>query len=135
MKHELEYTKSLLKFIEAYPQAVMPLNEFLNSDLVHDDSRERFIHHIDILIDREFIATSLSNNKWYARSTGGEIQWASPKLRLTAQGQDFLSLIKESDVWEVLKKDFRESSVDTIKSVAKDLAIGFAKKQAQEYLK
>ena len=135
MKHELEYTKSLLNFIEAYDQAVMPLKAFLKSDLVYDGSKERFIHHIDILIDRKFIDTSLSDNKWYARSSDGSTQWASPMLRLTSQGHDFLSSIEEPDVWDVLKKDFKESSVDTIKSVAKDLAIGFAKKKTQEYLK
>ena len=99
MKHELEYTKSLLEFIEVHEQAVIPLNKLLQSDLVHDETREKFIHHIDILIDREFIYISLSNRKWYARSTDGSIQWASPNLRLTALGHDFLSSIEEPDVW------------------------------------
>lgn len=135
MKHDLEFTKKILSAVEDYDKAVIPLHNLLSSELLAKGEEEKFILHVDICIDRGFLEIkNLSKKKWYSRDTGGNIHWASPSFRLTALGHDFLFSINEPKIWEVLKSNFKESSIDTIKTVAKDLAINLAKEKISKYI-
>ncbi|WP_285339582.1 DUF2513 domain-containing protein [Vibrio parahaemolyticus] len=54
--------------------------------------------------------------------------------RLTWNGHEFLDSIREEQVWDTIKNEFREASMSTIIKVGKDLADGFAKKKVEALL-
>jgi hypothetical protein len=65
---------------------------------------------------------------------GGSFEWKSRPLRLTASGHEFTEAINRAEIWEILKDEFREASLSTLKSAATSLLVAFAKKQINKYL-
>ncbi|EPY1013349.1 hypothetical protein ACW9OX_004452 [Vibrio vulnificus] len=53
---------------------------------------------------------------------------------MTWSGHEVLDNLRKEDVWNIIKTEFKNDSIDTIVSVAKDLAIGFAKKKLTSLL-
>ncbi|MCP4387293.1 MAG: hypothetical protein GY802_03295, partial [Gammaproteobacteria bacterium] len=49
-------------------------------------------------------------------------------------GHEFLEAINRPEIWEVLKAEFKDASLSTLKSVAGTLLSAFAKKQLGKYL-
>ncbi|EGR3866455.1 DUF2513 domain-containing protein [Vibrio cholerae] len=54
--------------------------------------------------------------------------------KLTWEGHEFLDDIRKENIWEVIKADFKNDSLATIKAVAKDLTLGLAKQKVQDIL-
>jgi len=53
---------------------------------------------------------------------------------LTWEGHEFLSSIREENVWDTVKSEFKDASVETVIKVAKQLAEGYAKKKVEQIL-
>ena len=54
--------------------------------------------------------------------------------KLTWQGHEFLDNLREETVWNTIKDEFQDASLNTVTSVAKKLAEGYAKKKVEELL-
>ncbi|WP_305967372.1 DUF2513 domain-containing protein [Marinobacter salsuginis] len=54
--------------------------------------------------------------------------------KLTWQGHEFIDLMKKSEVWETIQREFKEASFATILKVGRDLAEGWAKKRVNQLL-
>lgn len=130
MKINAEYMKGLL---EAFEQAKRPYTYICELEREGYSYKEDIcVFHLDILCDKgliESLAKDGSLGFTYSPSEGTKKSFQLAPLRLTAEGHEFIANLNEKDVWYQIKENFQESGFDTIKSVAADLAMGYAKKK------
>ena len=133
MKLDKEYLRALLTVIEENPSPRPSLMDILNGmDL--KDLNDEFLLHYEILADYGFIeGVGNSSNIGLIDDSDG-VDWIDANIRLTAAGHEFISNLRQSEVWEVIKENFKEGSIETIFSVAKKLAEGFAKKRIESVI-
>lgn len=121
MKRDMETIRKLLIEIEE-----SEVQYSLNSSRSEQDR-----YHGMLLIDAGLVEGSL-------RKTLGNTS-AAPSIviikGLTWDGHEFLDNIRQSEVWETIKSDFKDSSISTIRSVVKQLAEAYAKKKVEALLK
>jgi len=125
------YLKSLLNVFLESDKHFVDLSNFNKANIEMNDL---FLFHIQILEDQKFIeAYNEDNFIGYHIALGGNFEWVSQNLRLTATGHEFAESLNKKEIFEVLSKEFKDVSVGTLSSVAKELMISFAKKQAKKY--
>ena len=131
MKIDQEYLKSLLNtFIES-PRSFIWVADFIDNGIEIDD---KFLFHIQILEDQKFVeCLDKKSEIGYEITLGGEFEWSSRPLRLTAVGHEFVEAINRDEIWAVIKKEFKTASLSTLKSAASSLLQAFAKKQLNKY--
>ncbi|MCU7844890.1 MAG: DUF2513 domain-containing protein [Candidatus Thiodiazotropha sp. (ex Monitilora ramsayi)] len=115
MKRDMELIKQLLLSYEEE-------TTFIAS--AHDE--DKVYHHVKILRDAGFIITDS-----YPPKNGGAYTY---KDRLTWDGHEFISLIKQNEIWEVIKSEFKEATVETMLTVGKQIATEWAKNKVQHLL-
>lgn len=132
MKIDQDYLKLMLNtFIES-PRSFIWVADFIERGIEMDD---KFLFHIQILEDQNFIESlDKKSDLGYEITLGGEYTWQSRPLRLTASGHEFVEAMNRSEIWEILKEEFKDSSLSTLKSAATTLLKAFAKKQISKYL-
>jgi len=132
MKIDQEYLREILNtFIES-PRSFIWVEDLTNKGIETDD---KFLFHIQILEDQHLIeCLDKKSDIGYEITLGGNFEWKSRPLRLTASGHEFTEAINRPEIWEILKDEFRDASLSTLKSTATTLLIAFAKKQINKYL-
>ncbi len=132
MKIDQEYLREILNtFIES-PRSFIWVEDITNKGIETDD---KFLFHIQILEDQHLIeCLDKKSDIGYEITLGGNFEWKSRPLRLTASGHEFTEAINRPEIWEILKDEFRDASLSTLKSTATTLLIAFAKKQINKYL-
>jgi len=50
-------------------------------------------------------------------------------LRLSADGHEFIEALENVDVWTTIKRDFRDTSIKTLKDAGLQLLEGYVKKK------
>ncbi|KDX77915.1 hypothetical protein AB63_4039 [Escherichia coli 2-222-05_S1_C3] len=63
---------------------------------------------------------------------GVEYSWIEVPLRLTARGHDFIADLRQKEVWQAIKTNFKDEGISTLMSVSKSLAKGFARKKIKD---
>lgn len=131
MKIDQEYLKMMLNtFIES-PRSFIWVSDIIGKGIEMDD---KFLFHIQILEDQGFVeCLDKKSDIGYEITLGGEFEWRSRPLRLTASGHEFVEAINRSEIWSIMKKEFKDSSLSTLKSAATSLLKAFAKKQINKY--
>tara|TARA_B100000809_G_scaffold252756_1_gene287831 strand:- start:928 stop:1341 length:414 start_codon:yes stop_codon:yes gene_type:complete len=130
MRVNPEYLKGLLEAFELAEKPYTYISELERHGYSYKD--HECIFHLDILCDKGLIESKSEDGSLgfsYSPSEGVEKSFQLAPLRLTADGHDFIANLNEKDVWHQIKENFQESGFDTIKSVAADLAMGYAKKK------
>ncbi len=132
MKIDQEYLKELLNtFIES-SRSFIWVEDIVKKGIEMDD---KFLFHIQILEDQAFIeCLDKKSEIGYEITLGGNFEWKSRPLRLTASGHEFSEAINRPEIWEILKDEFKDASLSTLRSAATSLLIAFAKKQINKYL-
>lgn len=132
LKIDQDYLKLMLNtFVEA-PRSFIWVNALLDKGMAMDD---KFLFHIQILEDQKLIeCLDKMSDLGYEITLGGEYKWHSRPLRLTAAGHEFAEAMNQSEIWEILKHEFKDASLSTLKSAASTLLKAFAKKQINKYL-
>lgn len=132
MKIDQEYLRQILNsFIESERSFVW-IADILDKGIEIDD---KFLFHMQILEDQQFIeCLDKKSELGYEITLGGNFEWKSRPLRLTAAGHEFLEAINRPEIWDVLKAEFKDASLSTLKSAAQTLLLAFAKKQIAKYL-
>ena len=121
MKRDIELMREILFAVEA---------EF--DPLEIDDSKNDAIkYHIALLIEAGLVKGVTNSSV----STITNIPDLAIARDLTWSGHEFLDSIRQEEVWNTLKKEFKESSFETLKSVGKQLAESFAKNKLEALLK
>jgi hypothetical protein len=132
MKIDQEYLREILNaFIES-PRSFVWVADIVEKGIEIDD---KFLFHIQILEDQHFVeCLDKKSEIGYEISLGGQFEWKSRPLRLTASGHEFTEAINRPEIWEILKAEFKDASLSTLKSTATSLLLAFAKKQVNKYL-
>ncbi len=131
LKIDQEYLKTLLNTFIDSSRSFIWISDFMDKGIKIDDA---FLFHIQILEDQRFIeCLDKKSDIGYEITLGGDFEWSSRPLRLTAAGHEFVEAINRSEIWSVMKKEFKDSSLSTLKSAASSLLKAFAKKQISKY--
>ena len=132
MKIDQEYLKELLNTFMESSRSFIWVEDIVKKGIEMDD---KFLFHIQILEDQDFIeCLDKKSEIGYEITLGGEFEWKSRPLRLTASGHKFSEAINRPEIWEILKDEFKDASLSTLRSAATSLLIAFAKKQINKYL-
>ena len=97
------------------------------------DVDDNFILHYELLLDYGFIEP-LGDHTGVSRTLGGGITIAGVRLRITARGHEFIAALEKEKVWEVIKTELKEESLETIFTLSKQLAVNFAKEKLGKYI-
>ncbi|EIO4603188.1 DUF2513 domain-containing protein [Vibrio parahaemolyticus] len=122
MKRDMDLARKLMLEVESHPSHIESI-KFPNY------SQEEVYYHVALLIDAGLLKGDYMMLK--------NASMAPAKIyieKLTWEGHEFLDDTRKENVWEVIKADFRDDSLATIKAVAKDLASGLAKKKVKAIL-
>ena len=137
MKIDNNYIKKLLHTVESMESARPYLGDVLESMGLEDVSDE-FILHYEVLFDYEFLEAPSGNGYsgeiGIKQSADGMYFWSNIPIRLTAQGHEFIQAMDKSEVWDIVKTEFKESSVKTVFNVATGIAENYAKKKLKSLL-
>jgi hypothetical protein len=132
MKIDQEYLREILNTFTESTRSFIWVKDIVEKGIEVDD---KFLFHIQILEDQHFIeCLDKRSDIGYEITLGGDFEWKSRPLRLTASGHEFSEAINRPEIWEILKDEFRDASLSTLKSAATSLLTAFAKKQINKYL-
>jgi hypothetical protein len=133
MKIDKEYLREILNAFLESPKSFIWIADIVGKGIEIND---KFLFHMQILEDQQFIeCLDKKSELGYEITLGGNFEWKSRPLRLTASGHEFTEAINRPEIWEILRDEFKDASLSTLKSTATTMLIGFAKKQVSKYLK
>lgn len=120
MKREMDLVYKILEFAENKADFIDPVLPEINGF-----DQDTVCYHIKILAQ----AGLLEAKDW---STDDGPTWVL--THMTNYGHDFFENLKQKSIWNAIKSEFKEASLDTIISVSKQLAEGWAKKKVTALL-
>ena len=127
MKIDQDYLKGLLEAFESAEKPTTDIDELQNHGFSYED--DKFLFHLQILEDKALVKGDDDIGLGYQRSLDGFIAWGAIPLRLTANGHDFIEALRNQEVWETIKTEFKEASIETLWNVSKELLEGYTKKK------
>jgi len=132
VKIDQDYLKVILNTFIDSSRSFVWVADIMENGVEIDD---KFLFHIQILEDQKFIeCLDKKSDLGYEIALGGQFEWKSRPLRLTAAGHEFVEAINKAEIWSIIKEEFKDSSLSTLKSAASSLLKAFAKKQLNKYL-
>lgn len=135
MKIDHEYLKGLLQAFQEAEGPYTTIDELRENGYPYNNKAFNF--HMNILTDQGLIEGTATGKSSVGmeRALSGEIIWIhGVKIRLTAAGHEYIDTLNEPGVWNVIQANFKDSALETIKTIAKDLAVGFARKKVKELI-
>ena len=131
MRIDQDYLKSLLTTFLESADSFSELRHFQKRGIEVD---QKFLFHMQLLEDQSFVEPlNKGEGLGYVVALGGNFEWISKPLRLTASGHEFAEALNRKEVWEMLKSGFKDASLSTLATASKELLTAFAKKQAKKY--
>jgi len=132
MQIDQDYLREILNTFTQSTRSFIWLEDLTRKGIEIDD---KFLFHIQILEDQQFVeCLDKRSDIGYEITLGGNFEWKSRPLRLTASGHEFTEAINRPEIWDILKQEFKDASLSTLKSAATSLLLAFAKKQVNKYL-
>lgn len=132
MQIDQDYLREILNSFTESEKSFIWIQALVDKGIDIDD---KFLFHIQILEDQGFVeCLDKSSDIGYEITLGGDFRWHSRPLRLTATGHEFTEAINRPEIWDILRQEFRDASLSTLKSAASSLLLAFAKKQVSRYL-
>lgn len=135
MKIDQQYLKDLLIAFEETQGPDTMIDELEAAGFKSNDSN--FIFHMRLLYDNALIVRvdgryGIGHEMSQALGEGVSYYWLNIPLRLTARGHDFIADLRQKEVWQTIKANFRDEGISTLMGLSKSLAMGFAKKKVKE---
>lgn len=135
MKIDQQYLKDLLIAFEDTHGPDTMIDELENAGFSRDDSN--FIFHMRLLHDNGIIIRvdgkhGIGHEMCQLLGEGVNYYWLDVPLRLTARGHDFIADLRQKEVWQTIKTNFKDEGISTLMGISKSLAMGFAKKKIKE---
>ncbi len=130
MKVDHEYLKKILITFESSPQPDTNIKEMINAGF--DPKSADFIFHMRLIGDNELVTRTdgREGRSFYVNGyLGTAILPIEVPLRLTAKGHDFIADLRQKEVWNVVKTNFKDASISGLVDIAKQLAQGFTKQK------
>ncbi len=139
MKINWEYIKDLLECFEESDQRALTIFDLQKKGFDFDKDEDNFIFHMLLLCDEGLINSESGSDEvgtrvfgMYKNSRGYTV--SSLPLRLTMGGHEFVANLRNREVWSKLKSNLKDQGFSAIVTLAKGLAIGFAKKKVESIL-
>ena len=129
MKIDHEYLKNLLIAFEDSEGVETNIIELKEAGFDHNDMK--FIFHMRLLDDQNLVLRTDGENGFGLYQGIDSYSWSVMPLRLTAQGHDFIAALRQKEVWNTVRDNFKEASISTLIEVTKELAKGFAMKKVK----
>jgi hypothetical protein len=131
VKIDPDYLKVILSTFLDSPDSFVELRHFEKGEIEIDD---KFLFHMQLLEDQSLVqALNRGEGLGYVIALGGNFEWMSKPLRLTAAGHEFAEALNRKEVWEKIKGGFKDASLATLISAAKELLTAFVKTQAKKH--
>lgn len=132
MQIDQDYLREILNSFTESEKSFIWIQALVDKGIDIDD---KFLFHIQILEDQGFVeCLDKRSDIGYEITLGGDFRWHSRPLRLTAAGHEFTEAINRPEIWDILKQEFKDASLSTLKSAASNLLLAFARKQVSKYL-
>ncbi|WP_259396660.1 DUF2513 domain-containing protein [Psychromonas sp. SR45-3] len=133
MRQDNEYLRTLMLELEGVPDYDFNIRDI--KKLGYDIEEPKFILHFRLLCDSSLIVPSGKDGYGFGYDGANNFSWESiVPLRLSATGHDFLAAVKQSEVWDKLKKEFSDASIKTLVAAGLKLTEAYAKKKVNEML-
>lgn len=126
MKVDFDYLKQLLEGFEEVPKPFPTILEIANASSEVDN---QFAFHMGILHDQGFLQylTTRGQSPFEPNyDDPDEFSWCDCNVRLTAQGHNFLAVLRQKTIWKAIKDDLKDNSIETIWKVAQSMATKIA---------
>lgn len=135
MKIDQQYLKDLLIAFEDTDGPDTMIDELEEAGFNRNDSN--FIFHMRLLYDNGLIVrvdgeSGIGHKMLQSLGEGIDYHWLDVPLRLTARGHDFIADLRQKEVWQTIKTNFKDEGISTLMGLSKSLAMGFAKKKVKE---
>ncbi len=128
MKIDLDYLKGLLEAFEASSEPTTDIEQLKDAGFDYND--KLFIFHMRILADRNLVEQPDGEFGFGAiLGVDGQISWSVLPLRLTSAGHEFVAALKNKEVWEKIKTNFKDGSINTILDISKRLLEAYSIKK------
>ena len=128
MKIDHEYLKGLLIAFEDSPTPDTDVMEL--KERGYDFEAPKFIFHMRLLDDQSLIQrTDGEPGFGFSQYFSGTTYYSVTPLRLTSKGHDFISELRQKEVWNTVKTNFKDAGITTLIEISKQLAQGFAKQK------
>ncbi|MBV5336986.1 MAG: DUF2513 domain-containing protein [Deltaproteobacteria bacterium] len=127
MNIDQEYLKGLLEAFEAADSPTTDIEELKSRNYDYRDVK--FLFHIKLLEDQGLVRADAGNRLGYVRGADGIVSWSVVPLRLTAKGHEFIETLRNKDVWEAIKSNFKDASLGSLLNISKELFEGYLKKK------
>lgn len=130
MKIDQQYLKDLLIAFEDTEGSDTSEKDLLSKGI--DTKSPEFTFHMRLLGDKGFVSRLNGEPGWefYQPVKMGYVTMnVESALRLTARGHDFISDLRQQEVWNTVKNNFSDASLSTLSDVVKELAKGYAKQK------
>jgi hypothetical protein len=132
MRIDQDYLRALLGIFLDSPRSFVELCDFKNESIAIDD---KFLFHMQLLEDQLFVECLNKDKKiGYVIAMGGNFEWISRPLRLSAAGHEFADALSRKEIAQILKSGFKDASMSTLKLAATELLTAFVKTQAEKHL-
>jgi len=135
MKIDQQYLKNLLI---AFEDSIGP--DTMISELAaagFDINSPDFIFHMRLLNDNRLIVrvdgrSGFGHEMIESYDEEVEYYWNELPLRLTVRGHDFIADLRQKEVWQTIKTNFKDEGISALMDLSKSLAKGFAKKKVKD---
>ncbi|EOX1030368.1 DUF2513 domain-containing protein, partial [Escherichia coli] len=120
MKLDQQYLKDLLIAFEKTHGPDTMLSELEDNGFNRYD--QNFIFHMRLLCDYELIVR-VDGKPGFGHIMSNELgegvgySWIEVPLRLTARGHDFIADLRQKEVWQTIKTNFKDEGISTLISV------------------
>ena len=134
IKIDFDYLKALLENFEACKKPY-PLVSEIALDKTEIDAKLAF--HVEMLMDQGFLVSYREDGNSpfepdYENEEG--FSFLDLEVRLTAQGYEFLSALKQKNIFNAIKEDLKENSIGTIWKVAQGALTKIASEKIMKYV-
>lgn len=133
MKIDQQYLKDLLIAFENSEGPDTTLQELQESG--YEENSSEFIFHMRLMYDNGLVVRvdgeSGFGHEIQTYMSGHSYYWIDIPLRLTSRGHDFIADLRQKEVWETVKNNFKDEGISTLMGLTKSLAMGFAKKKVK----
>ena len=123
MKRDMTIVRKLLFAIEENPNSI-------EIEGVNEDTKN---YHLALLIDANLVDGIVAESN--AKGEQSEIPLFVTVKTLNWNGHEFIANLREENVWNIIKREFRDASFATVLSIGKQLAERYAKKKVEALLR
>ncbi|PSV49804.1 DUF2513 domain-containing protein [Photobacterium indicum] len=124
MRIDYGYLKEFLDVFLDSEKATVTWNDFKHLR----ENEENFIFHFEILIDKQFIATSLSNHSYGVRGLSDNYLVDLKPWRLTSDGHDFSCALNDPGLILKINNRIKKEGISAVIDISKKVLTKRAEK-------